>query len=81
MSDGLSESQHVRIQTICLLIVSTVAIATGLYWLRPVMIPFVLAVFFAFGLTPLINVQICYLQMPRLAAVVVTIDGDYEDPV
>jgi AI-2 transport protein TqsA len=72
VSDGLSESQHARIQTICLLIVSTVAIATGLYWLRPVMIPFVLAVFFAFGLTPLIDVQIRYLQMPRLAAVIVT---------
>ena len=72
MSDGLSSAQHVRIQTICLLILSTVAIATGLYWLRPVMIPFVLAVFFSFGLAPVTEQLIRYGRLPRLLAVVTT---------
>lgn len=61
-----------RVQTICLLILSTVAIAVALYWLRPVLIPFVLAVFFAFGLLPLVDLQMRYLRAPRPLAVCVT---------
>ena len=62
-----------RIQTVCLLILSAIAIATALFWLRPVMIPFVLAVFFALGLTPLIDLQLRYLRIPRPLAVLLTL--------
>lgn len=62
-----------RIQTICLLILTTVATATAIYWLRPVLIPFVLAVFFSLGLSPLIDFQMRYLRAPRWLAVVATL--------
>lgn len=62
-----------RIQTVCLLILSTVAIATALLWLRPVMIPFVLAIFLAFGLSSLIDFQIRYLRVPRALAMLGTL--------
>ena len=58
-----------RIQTICLLIVSTVAVAAALYWLRPVLVPFVLAVFIACGLLPLVAFQVHHLRLPHLVAV------------
>ena len=62
-----------RIQTICLLIISAVAIATGLYWMRPVMIPFIIAVFISLALTPLIVLLIRYLKVPRLMAIFLTL--------
>jgi AI-2 transport protein TqsA len=51
---------------------TTVAVAVALWWLRPVMIPFVLATFFAFGLAPLIDFQRRYLWIPRPLAILVT---------
>ena len=54
-----------RIQTVCLLILSTVALAVALYWLRPVLIPFVLAAFLTIGLTPVVDFQVRRLRMPR----------------
>jgi len=61
-----------RIQTVSLLVLATIATATALYWLAPVMIPFVLALFLAVGLTPLIDLQIRHLKSPRPLAVLTT---------
>ncbi len=58
-----------NIQTICLILLSTLAVAAALYWLRPVMVPFVLAVFIAYGLSPLVNLSVRRLRFPRLLAV------------
>lgn len=65
--------QDQRIQTICLLILSAVAIGASLFWLRAVMIPFVLALFFSVGLAPIVDVQMRYLHLPRPAAVMATL--------
>jgi AI-2 transport protein TqsA len=62
-----------RLQTVCLLILSVIAIALALLWLRPVMIPFVLACVFAIGLSPLIDLQTSYLRFPRPLAVLATL--------
>jgi AI-2 transport protein TqsA len=62
-----------RIQTVCLLILSATAIACALWWLRPVMIPFVLAMFVAFGLMPLIDFMRQVLRIPRPVAVLITL--------
>jgi AI-2 transport protein TqsA len=62
-----------RIQTVCLLILATIATASALYWLAPIMIPFVLAVFLAFGLMPFIQLQMRYLRVPRAVAVIATL--------
>jgi AI-2 transport protein TqsA len=62
-----------RIQTISLLVLATIATAVALYWLAPVMIPFVLSLFLAIGLAPLIDFQMRYLRSPRWLAVLTTL--------
>ena len=70
----MDPAQHEqRLQTICLLIVSAVAVAAALYWLRPVLVPFVLAVFIAYGLLPLVEFQVRRLHLPYLVAVASTL--------
>ena len=58
-----------RTQTVCLAILTTIAIAVALFWLRPVMIPFVLAVFFSYALTPVIDFIVGHLRAPRQVAI------------
>lgn len=65
--------QDVRIQTACLLILSAIAVGFALYWLRPVMVPFVLAVFFSLGLAPVVDVQVRRWRFPRLIAIGTTL--------
>ncbi len=62
-----------RIQTICLLVISAVAAAFALYWLKPVMIPFVLAVFIAISLSMVSDLQMRRLRMPRWVAMLSTL--------
>lgn len=62
-----------RIQTLCLIIISVVAAGAALFWLKPVFIPFVLAVFFTFCLTPVIEIQCRKLKLPRWLAIITTI--------
>ena len=47
--------QSNRIQNTCLLILAALAVGFELYWFRDVLIPFVLAVFVAYGLGPIID--------------------------
>jgi AI-2 transport protein TqsA len=62
-----------RIQSVCLLILAGSAGSALLYFFRSVMVPFVLSLFFAIGLTPLIDVQVRRLRFPRRLAVVTTL--------
>lgn len=62
-----------RVQTVCLLLLTTAAMAASLYWLQPVMIPFVLALLFALILSPLVDLQMRYLRAPRAVALIGTI--------
>ncbi len=62
-----------RVQTFCLVVLTAIAVAAALHWLRPVMIPFVLAVFIALGLQPLITLQLRRLRLPRLVALLSTL--------
>jgi AI-2 transport protein TqsA len=59
-----------RVQTFCLLTLTLISLGVALYLLRPVLVPFVLAVFLTYCLTPLIDVQRRYLRMPRGLAIV-----------
>ncbi len=65
--------QEQRLQTVCLLILTSLAVALALYWLRSAMIPFVLAIFFSFALAPFIDLQVRYLRINNSLAVVVTL--------
>jgi len=62
-----------RIQTVCLVILSTVAVAVSLYWLAPVLVPFVLAVFITLWMSLMIDLQMRYFHIPRLAAMIITV--------
>ncbi len=66
-----------RIQTVCLLVLTTLAVAAALLWLRPVMIPFTLALFFTLALSPLIDWQERFLNMPRSMAVLGALIGGF----
>jgi AI-2 transport protein TqsA len=66
-------AQSNRIQNACLMILASVAVGFVLYWFRAVLIPFVLAVFVAYGLAPFIEVQHRRLRVPRPLAVLVTL--------
>lgn len=62
-----------RVQVISLALIAAVAIAGALYWLKPAMIPFVLAILVTHALTPLIDVLTERARMPRWAAMLVTL--------
>ncbi|MCK5125760.1 MAG: AI-2E family transporter [candidate division Zixibacteria bacterium] len=62
-----------RTQTVCLIILSVIASGAALFWLKPVIIPFVLAIFFTLCLTPFIDLQIRYLKFPRWLAIITTL--------
>src|SRR5690348_17946689 len=61
-----------RVQTACLLILTFIASGFALWALRPVLVPFVLALFFTYWLTPIIDVQVRRLGIHRWLAVVNT---------
>ena len=62
-----------RVQTVCLFIVATMAVGFTLYWLQAVLVPFVLSLFIALGLSPLIEYQTTRLRFPHWLAVVGTL--------
>jgi AI-2 transport protein TqsA len=66
-------AQQRQIQNVCLMLLSAVAAGFVFFWFRSVLIPFVLSVFFAYGLGPLVDVQIVKLRVPRPLAVLVTL--------
>ncbi len=58
-----------RIRTVSMLVLAVIASAGALYWLRPVMIPLVLAVLLTYVLGPLVDLLIRRLRVPRAIAV------------
>jgi len=62
-----------RIQTICLLILTALGITAALYFFASVLIPFVLAIFLTLCLTPVIDVQMKLLRIPRRTAILTTV--------
>ncbi len=57
------------LRTACLLILAGLAILAGMYLLADVLVPFVLAIFLALLLNPLIDVQVRRMKWPRPVAV------------
>ena len=67
----LAENEK-RVQTICLLVLSAIALGVTLYFLSSVLIPFVLALFFSICLGPIMDFLVQRLHIPRTLAVVAT---------
>jgi AI-2 transport protein TqsA len=62
-----------RIQTVCLLILTALGITAALYFFASVLIPFVLAIFLTLCLTPIIDLQMKWLRIPRRTAILTTL--------
>ena len=62
-----------RIQTVCLMVLTSIGVAFALFWLRPVMIPFVLALFASIGLSAMTDFQVERLRVPRPLALPATL--------
>ncbi len=62
-----------RTQTVCLIILTSIAVGAAMYWLAPVLVPFVLAVFFTYCLTPVIDFLQSHLKIPRALALVISV--------
>jgi AI-2 transport protein TqsA len=69
-----SDSDYLRrVRTVCLLVLTALALAGALYWLRGVLLPFVLAVFFAIALRPLVSVLVRRGRVPHPIAVTISL--------
>lgn len=64
---------ELRIQTICLTILAVIAVGLALWWLQPVMIPFVMAAFLAIAFMPLVDMLEARCRLPRTIAVCVAL--------
>lgn len=62
-----------KIQAACLLVLAAIAVSIALYLLRPVMIPFIIAAFFAFSLRPFIDFIVRRIKAPHPVAVTVVL--------
>jgi AI-2 transport protein TqsA len=62
-----------NVQTFCLLTLTLIALGAALYFLKPVLVPFVLAVFLTNCLMPAIEMQQRYLHAPRSLAITSTV--------
>ncbi len=71
--DRPKQYTELQVQTVCLVVVTAFTIGMGLYLLRPVLVPFMLAVFLAFMLTPVLDLQTRLLRIPRLLALFITL--------
>jgi AI-2 transport protein TqsA len=59
--------------TVSLVILAVVALATALIYTRPIMIPFVVALFIVALVSPIEDFQVKWLRLPRAVAIVVTL--------
>ena len=71
MNDKISENN--KFNTVSLLILALVAVAFTLYYTKPIMIPFVLALLIRILIDPIINFQINKLHVHRIVAVFVSL--------
>lgn len=66
------ESSQARLQTICLAVIATAVGTYMIYWLRPVLVPFVVSLFVVSGITPILKALESRLGVNRMVAAVLT---------
>lgn len=60
------------VEQVCLVILTLIALGFVLYFLKPMVVPLLLAIFFTYCLIPVIDLQVRYLRVPRGIAIVLT---------
>ncbi len=69
----MTVQRELRVQTVCLLVLAILAVAAAAYWLKPVLVPFVLAFFLTYSLLPIAALLHRYVKLPRWLALGVTL--------
>lgn len=67
----LSTPSSQSLQSYCIAIITVAVLTFMVYWLRPVLVPFVVALFVVSGITPILETVERYLQVNRLVASVI----------
>ncbi len=67
MSQPEDESRT-RVQMVCLIVLTAVALTYMVYWLRPVLVPFVVAIFVVSGISPVLDALERRLGVTRIVA-------------
>jgi AI-2 transport protein TqsA len=62
-----------RVQTVCLVILTAIGVAGAVFYLRPVLIPFVMAVFIALTLSAVVEFLVQRLRLPRALSLLATL--------
>jgi AI-2 transport protein TqsA len=65
-----AEQTDRNVRTTCVLVLTVIALGMALSLLRPVLVPFLLALLLTYSLTPVIDLQVRYLHFPRSLALV-----------
>jgi predicted PurR-regulated permease PerM len=64
-------ARELQVHTVCQMILAAVAVGAALYFLRSVLLPFILALFFVTGVAPVLHVIEKRLRAPRMVAVAI----------
>jgi AI-2 transport protein TqsA len=68
-----SRSDYSLLTTVSIMVLAAVAIAVALIYTRPVMVPFVLAIFVSYLVSPVVDFLRVRLRLPRVAAVAIAL--------
>ncbi len=68
-----SRGDYSLLTTVSMMVLATVAIAGALYYTRPVMVPFVLAIFISYLVSPVVDFLRVQLRLPKIAAVAIAL--------
>ena len=68
-----STTEQSRAITASLVVLATVATAAALAYTRPVMVPFVLALFLSYLVSPLVNLFQDRFRVPRLVSIIIAL--------
>jgi|GEM_PF-785404 len=75
-SESLRSSvNELRFQTICLFVLSSLAIAFTLTYVKAFMVPLVIAVFISFAISPAIHYLVLRYRIPRFVSIVIVVMG------
>jgi AI-2 transport protein TqsA len=72
MTDLQPNNPDRRIQTVCLVVLATVVAAAAMKWLQPMLVPFLLSVFFMIALKPVAELLGRRFGLPHIPAVLLT---------
>ena len=69
----MPNSTDQKIQTTALVVIAGIMTAASLFWLRPVMIPFVLAMLLTYALSPLVELLVQRANSPRWLGILIAL--------